>query len=69
MKGFWLSPQAYQDIDKIWEFISQKNLDAADRVRDRIFEAFENWLSYLEWGTFARTLPKSRFGFGLFSRT
>ena len=41
MKGFRLSPQAYQDTDEIWEFIALDNLDAADRVRDKIFEAFE----------------------------
>ena len=40
MKDYRLSPQAYQDIDEIWEFIARDNLDAADRVRDRIFEAF-----------------------------
>ncbi len=40
MKGFRLSPQAYQDTDEIWEFIALDNLDAADRVRDKIFEAF-----------------------------
>ena len=40
MKRFVLSPQAFQDIDEIWEFIAKDDIDAADRVRDEIFEAF-----------------------------
>lgn len=62
MKSFLLSPQTFQDIYEIWEFIAQDNLGAADRVRDKIFEAFENRLRCPGWGTFARTSPKSRFG-------
>ncbi len=40
MKSFTLSPQAFLDIDEIWEFIAKDDMDAADRVRDEIFEAF-----------------------------
>ncbi|MFQ5789263.1 MAG: type II toxin-antitoxin system RelE/ParE family toxin [Acidobacteriota bacterium] len=40
MKGFRLSPQAFQDIDEVWEFIGKDDIDAADRVRDEIFDAF-----------------------------
>jgi plasmid stabilization system protein ParE len=39
MSDFRLSPQAFRDIDEIWEFIADDNLDAADRVRDEIFAA------------------------------
>ncbi len=39
MGGFKLSPEALSDIEEIWEFISNDNLDAADRVRDEIFNA------------------------------
>lgn len=39
MSDFRLSPQAFRDIDEIWEFIAEDNLDAADNVRDEIFAA------------------------------
>lgn len=39
MSEFKLSPQAFNDVDEIWEFIAEDNLDAADRVRDEIFAA------------------------------
>ena len=41
MTGFKLSPEAYDDIDEMWEFIAQDNIDAADRVREEIFAACE----------------------------
>lgn len=41
MSDFRLSPHAFQDIDSIWEYIAQDNLDAADRLRDEFFDAFE----------------------------
>jgi len=34
MSGFVLHPQAYADLDEIWEYIAIDNLDAADRVRE-----------------------------------
>ena len=37
MGGFKLSPEALSDIEEIWEYIANDNLDAADRVRDEIF--------------------------------
>lgn len=30
--GYELHPAAYDDLDGIWEFIAEHNLDAADRV-------------------------------------
>ena len=39
MSGFVRHPDAYRDIDEIWEYIAADSLDAADRVRDEIFEA------------------------------
>ena len=32
MSGYALHPEAYADIDDIWEFIAEGSLDAADRV-------------------------------------
>lgn len=39
MTDFRFSPEAFRDIDEIWEYIAEDNLDAADRVRDEIFTA------------------------------
>jgi plasmid stabilization system protein ParE len=36
MSGFVLHPEAYTDLDDIWEYIAADNLDAADRVREEI---------------------------------
>src|SRR5438874_850518 len=32
MTGYAFHPDAFADLDEIWEYISQNNLDAADRV-------------------------------------
>jgi plasmid stabilization system protein ParE len=34
MSEFVLHPEAYNDLDEIWEYIATDNLDAADRVRE-----------------------------------
>ena len=39
MSGYVLHPEAYQDLDDIWEYIAASSLDAADRVREEIYEA------------------------------
>ena len=41
MSGYVLHPEAYIDIDELWEFIAQDNLDAADRVREEIYETLQ----------------------------
>jgi antitoxin ParD1/3/4 len=41
MSGFALHPGAYADIDELWEFIAEESIDAADRVRDRIYGAIQ----------------------------
>ncbi len=41
MSSFKLSPEAFQDIEGIWDFIAEDNVDAADRVREEIFTACE----------------------------
>jgi len=33
--GFVLHPEAYNDLDEIWEYIAADNLVAADRVLTR----------------------------------
>ena len=32
MSGYALHPNAFADLDEIWEYIAQDNIDAADRV-------------------------------------
>ena len=39
MSRFVLHPEAYADLNEIWEYIAADNLDAADRVLDEIRQA------------------------------
>jgi antitoxin ParD1/3/4/toxin ParE1/3/4 len=39
MKDFILSPQARLDLIEIWTYIAEEDIDAADRVRERLHEA------------------------------
>ena len=64
MSDFQLSPQAFQDVDSIWETIAQDNLIAADRLRHELFDAFEKLAEMPSYGTFVRIWPQSLFGFG-----
>jgi len=36
-----LSPEALQDLQNIWDFIAVDNVDAADKLQDEFFDAFE----------------------------
>jgi plasmid stabilization system protein ParE len=38
---FILTEQAAADLDEIWEYIAESNLDAADRVIERLYEAMQ----------------------------
>ncbi len=42
MKEYVLSKGAELDLNEIWEYIAQDNLDAADRWVEKLFEAFES---------------------------
>ena len=46
MSGFVLHPQAYADLDEIWEYIAADNLDAADRTREEIYEAIQSLVPF-----------------------
>jgi plasmid stabilization system protein ParE len=50
MTGFVLHPEAYTDIEDIWEFIAEDSLDAADRVRELIYEAIGKLISFPHQG-------------------
>jgi plasmid stabilization system protein ParE len=39
MKEFVLHPEAYRDIEEIWEYIAADNLTAADRIVEEIYGA------------------------------
>ena len=41
MKRFVLHPEAYADIDDIWEYIAADSTDAADQWIGKLFDAFE----------------------------
>ena len=36
-----LSPDALQDLQDIWDFVALDNVNAADRLEDEFFNAFE----------------------------
>jgi len=40
MKKFVLSPDTSQDLDDIWEYIADDNLDAADRLIEKLYDKF-----------------------------
>ena len=42
MSGYAFHPEAFTDLDDIWEFIAQDNLDAADRVLQEIYDAIQS---------------------------
>lgn len=50
MSGYILHPEAYTDLDELWEFIAQDNLDAADRVREEIYQAIRNLVPFPRQG-------------------
>jgi toxin ParE1/3/4 len=39
MSGYAFHPEAFTDLDQIWEYIAERNLDGADRVIADIFDA------------------------------
>jgi plasmid stabilization system protein ParE len=42
MNGFVLHPEAYADLEEIWEYIVADSLDAADRIREEIYETIRS---------------------------
>jgi toxin ParE1/3/4 len=50
MSGFVLHPEAYSDLDELWEFIAKDDLGSADRVRDLVFEAIQNLVPFPHQG-------------------
>jgi len=50
MSGYAFHPEAYADLSEIWEFIAERNLDAADRVLGEIFDAIRALTSFPQQG-------------------
>jgi toxin ParE1/3/4 len=46
MSGFVLHPQAYTDLEEIWEYIAADSLDAADDVREEIYQAIQSLVPF-----------------------
>jgi plasmid stabilization system protein ParE len=46
MTGFVLHPEAYQDIQDIWEYIAADNLSAADRTVEEIYESIKRLVPF-----------------------
>jgi plasmid stabilization system protein ParE len=46
MSEFVLHPQAYADLDEIWEYFAADNLDAADRTREEFYEAIQSLVPF-----------------------
>jgi plasmid stabilization system protein ParE len=50
VSGYILHPQAYADLDEIWEFIAEDSLDAADRVREEVYQAIRALVAFPHQG-------------------
>jgi toxin ParE1/3/4 len=50
MSAFVLHPEAYADLDEIWEYIADDNLDAADRVLEEIFQTIQSLVDFPHQG-------------------
>ena len=50
MSGYVLHPEAYTDLDDIWEFIAEDSMDAADRVREDIYRTIGNLVPFPHQG-------------------
>ena len=50
MTGFVLHPEAYNDLDEIWEYIAADNLVAAERVLDEIYQMLRSLVAFPQQG-------------------
>jgi len=50
MSGFVFHPDAFADLDDIWEFIAADNLNAADRVLEEIHETIRALVLFPQQG-------------------
>jgi plasmid stabilization system protein ParE len=45
VSGFVFHPEAFNDLDEIWEYIAADNVEAADRVLEEIVDAIRSSVS------------------------
>ena len=50
MIGYRLHPEAYADLDEIWEFIASDSLDAADRVIEEVYDTIRRLVPFPHQG-------------------
>jgi plasmid stabilization system protein ParE len=46
MSGFALHPDADADLDEIWEYVAEDDIDAADRLLNEFYEAIGNLVTF-----------------------
>ena len=50
MNEYAFHPEAFADLDEIWEFIAKDNIDAADRVIADVFETIRSLVPFPQGG-------------------
>ena len=63
MLAYVLSPEAVQDLEDIWDFIASDNIDAANRLENDCFEAFEELARHPQIGHVRHDLTKRNVRF------
>ena len=63
MATFSLTTQAASDVDEIWEYIAESNIDAADRVLADLYAAMKKLAEMPGMGSLKPTLADDRHRF------
>lgn len=50
MSGYAFHPEAFADLDDIWEFIAERNIDAADKIIEEIHDALRKLVNFPHQG-------------------
>ena len=58
MSEFVLHPEAYTDLEEIWEYMAADSLDSADRVVEEIFQAIRSLVPFPYVGHERRDLTR-----------
>jgi plasmid stabilization system protein ParE len=61
VSAYVLNRAADLDLDEIWEYIAQDNVDAADRWIGKLFDAFDALALNPVWDTLATILRRIPF--------
>jgi toxin ParE1/3/4 len=63
MSGFVLHPEAYKDLDELWEYIAADDIAVADRILDEIRAAIQTLVSFPQLGHVRPDLASSPIRF------